>query len=87
MKIQLHQVLGVEELTPDTFVVHIDRQQFNFKPGQYVVLRDPKTGEGREYSIYSAEQENRLSFLIREIANGEFSRYLKQLETESSVIL
>ena len=85
METNLHQVLGIEELTPETFLIHLDRQDFDFKPGQYVVLRNPETGEGREYSIFSSVHEHRLSFLVREIADGEFSRYLKHLKTGSSI--
>ena len=79
MEIQLHRVLEVEELTPETFLIHLERQNFSFKPGQYVILRNPETGQGREYSIYSSDKEDRLSFLVREIKDGEFSRYLKHL--------
>lgn len=85
MEKQLHQVLEIEELTPETFVIHLDRQNFSFKPGQYAVLRNPETGEGREYSIYSSDRDEQLSFLVREIEDGEFSRYLKYL-TKGSLI-
>ena len=85
METQLHQVLEIEILTPETFLIHLDRLDFDFKPGQYVVLRNPETGEGREYSIYSSIHEKRLSFLVREIEDGEFSRYLKHLTVGSPV--
>jgi NAD(P)H-flavin reductase len=87
MKTQLHQVLEVEELTPETFVLHLGREDFNFKPGQYVILRNPETGEGREYSVYNGINENRLSFLVREIEGGEFSRYLKHLKIGTSLVV
>ncbi|HKJ44054.1 MAG TPA: FAD-binding oxidoreductase [Sunxiuqinia sp.] len=87
METKLHQVLGIETLTPETFLIHIDRQDFDFKPGQYAVLRNPETGEGREYSIYSSNHDDRLSFLVREIADGEFSRYLKHLKVGSSIAI
>ena len=87
METKLHQVLGIETLTPETFLIHLDRQDFDFKPGQYAVLRNPETGEGREYSIYSSIHDDRLSFLVREIADGEFSRYLKHLKVGSSIAI
>ena len=87
MEKQLHQVLEIEMLTPETFIIHLDRQQFSFKPGQYGVLRDPETGEGREYSIYSSDQDERLSFLVREVEDGEFSRYLRHLRSGSQIIV
>ena len=87
MEVHLHQVLEIEELTPETFVIHLDRKNFQFKPGQYVILRNPETGEGREYSIYSGADENRLSFLVRVIEGGEFSRYLKHLAIGSQLVV
>ncbi|WP_339735112.1 FAD-binding oxidoreductase [uncultured Sunxiuqinia sp.] len=87
METQLHHVLELEQLTPETFLIHLDRQDFSFKPGQYAILRNPETGEGREYSIYSADKENRLSFLVREIKEGEFSRYLKHLIVGSELVV
>ncbi len=87
METQLHHVLELEQLTPETFLIHLDRQNFSFKPGQYAILRNPKTGEGREYSIYSSDREDRLSFLVREIKTGEFSRYLKHLKVGSELAI
>lgn len=85
METQKHHVLELEQLTPETFLIHLDRQKFSFKPGQYAILRNPETGEGREYSIYSSDKEDRLSFLVREIKTGEFSRYLKHLQVGSEL--
>ncbi len=81
----LHTIIEVEDLTPETFVLHFERNDFEFTPGQYVVLRDPETGEGREYSIYNSIQENKLSFLIKEVNNGDFSRYLRHLAVGSKL--
>jgi ferredoxin-NADP reductase len=85
MEKNLHAVQEIETLTPETFLIHLDRNKFSFKPGQYAVLRNPETGEGREYSIYSSEKEDRLSFLVREIKDGDFSRYLRYLKVGSSI--
>jgi len=85
MNKSLHQLLELEELTPETFVLHFERNGFQFKPGQYAVLRNPETGEGREYSIYSSDQDERLSFLIRKVEFGDFSRYLRHLTIGSEL--
>ncbi len=85
MNKSLHQLLELEELTPETFVLHFERNDFQFKPGQYAVLRNPETAEGREYSIYSSEQDERLSFLIRKVEFGDFSRYLRHLTIGSEL--
>lgn len=80
-----HKLTAVEELTPETFVLHFERNGFQFTPGQYVVLRDPGTGEGREYSIYSSVKEDRLSFLVREVEGGDFSRQLRRMKPGSEI--
>ncbi|MFV0377535.1 MAG: ferredoxin--NADP reductase [Mangrovibacterium sp.] len=82
-----HKLIELEELSPETFVLHFNRNGFQFTPGQYVVLRNPVSGEGREYSIYSSDKEERLSFLIREIEGGDFSRYLRHLKSGSEIQL
>ncbi len=83
MERTVHQLTKIESLTPETFVLHFERNGLMFTPGQYVVLRDPDTGEGREYSIYSSLQDKDLSFLIREVNGGSFSRFLMHLQPES----
>ncbi len=85
MNASKHKLLELEELTPETFVLHFERNEFDFQPGQYAVLRDPETGEGREYSIYSSNKEDRLSFLIRKVEDGEFSRHLRHLRIGSEI--
>lgn len=87
MEKRLHSLKRIEMLTPETFVLHFDRTAFAFIPGQHVVLRDPGSGEGREYSIYSAEQEEELSFLVREVIGGAFSRFLTHLKPGSQLLI
>ena len=82
-----HKVVSVENLTPETFLVRIEKNDFKFEPGQYVVLRIPELKEGREYSIYSGINEPYLEFLIREIPEGSFSRYLRCIKTGAIVEL
>lgn len=79
MKRTKHTVLEIINLTPETFILRLERQDFMFEPGQYVVLRMPDELKGREYSIFSATTDTYLEFLIREIPTGEFSRSLRHL--------
>jgi len=79
MKRQKHTVLEVIKLTPETFIIRLDRRDFRFEPGQYVVIRIPEENKGREYSIYSGVDDDYLDFLVREIPEGRFSRYLRHL--------
>jgi ferredoxin--NADP+ reductase len=85
MKRRKHTVLEIKNLIPETFILRLDRQDFQFEPGQYVVLRMPHEQKGREYSIFSATTDDYLYFLIREIPEGEFSRYLRHLKPGSEI--
>jgi ferredoxin-NADP reductase len=80
MKRQKHTVQEVINLTPETFIIRLDRMNFQFEPGQYVIIRIPDQNKGREYSIYSGINDNYLDFLVREIPEGDFSRYLRHLK-------
>jgi ferredoxin-NADP reductase len=79
MKRRKHLVQEIINLTPETFILRLDRQDFQFEPGQYVVIRIPGAPKGREYSIFSSTTDYFLDFLVREIPSGEFSRYLRHL--------
>lgn len=85
MKRTKHTVLEIINLTPETFILRLDRGDFQFEPGQYVVIRIPDHKKGREYSIYSGTGDDYLDFLIREIPAGEFSRYLRHLKPGSEL--
>jgi len=80
-----HIVIDVINLTPGTFILRLDRNCFEFKAGQYVILRVPDHKEGREYSIYSGTEDDFLDFLIREIPAGRFSNYLRNLTPGSEL--
>lgn len=80
-----HTVLAVISLTPETFIIRLDRKNFRFEPGQYVVIRIPDQNKGREYSIFSGTEDDYLDFLVREIPAGEFSRYLRNLKPGSEL--
>jgi len=79
MKRRKHLVQEIINITPETFILRLDRQDFKFEPGQYVVIRIPNEQKGREYSIFSSTADDYLDFLVREIPSGEFSRYLRHL--------
>lgn len=85
MKRTKHIVIDIIDLTPETFILRLDRKDFHFEPGQYVIIRIPDHKKGREYSIYSATTDEYLDFLVREIPAGEFSRYLHNLKPGSEL--
>ncbi|HCR92274.1 MAG TPA: oxidoreductase [Prolixibacteraceae bacterium] len=75
-----HKVISVENLTPETFVVRIEKNDFRFEPGQYVVFRIPELKQGREYSIYSGANDKNLEVLVKEVKDGYFSPKLSHLK-------
>ncbi len=78
-----YRLISIKNLTPETFLIRIERNNFQFEPGQYVILRDPETRVGREYSIYSGKNDPYIEFLVREVKDGSFSRFLKNLRPGS----
>lgn len=87
MKKTKHTVFEIINLTPGTFILRLERNNFEFEAGQYVILRIPGQKEGREYSIYSGKADYYLDFLIREIPEGRFSGYLRNLAAGSELVV
>jgi ferredoxin--NADP+ reductase/benzoate/toluate 1,2-dioxygenase reductase subunit len=69
-------VLANERLGPGSFLLTFERPLWNFQTGQYVSLGLPGHREQREYSIYSGENQNSLTVLVKEVENGLVSRRL-----------
>jgi len=73
-----HQVISIRNLTPSTYVIRMEKKDFTFKTGQYITLGFSGSIDRREYSIYSAEQDDYLEVLIKEVENGLLSKKLKK---------
>jgi len=73
-------VLANQRLGPGSFLLTFERPSWDFQTGQYVSLGLPGHREQREYSIYSGENEDSLTVLIKEVENGLVSRRLAALE-------
>lgn len=76
----LFKVLGIRLLTKSTYVLKIERKGLQFKPGQNLNLGLAGDTEKRDYSIYSAEGENFLEILVKEVDEGLVSKKLKKLK-------
>jgi ferredoxin--NADP+ reductase/benzoate/toluate 1,2-dioxygenase reductase subunit len=74
------KVLNIRELTPSTYVLRFDRGKIPFRAGQHILLGKKDDIQAREYSIYSAEQDEYFEVLIKEVKEGLVSRQLKHLE-------
>jgi NAD(P)H-flavin reductase len=64
------KILQVRNLTPSTYVLRFEKNEMNFKAGQYITLGLPDDYESREYSIYSPADKDYLQVLIKEVEEG-----------------
>ncbi len=75
----LLKVLEIRNLSPSAYVLRLDRNGIEFKPGQCANLGLKGSGVNREYSIYSDCGTPWLEFLIKEIPGGLVSKSLRQV--------
>ena len=74
-------VAAVERLSDSTLSVTLegaDIGKLGFLPGQYANLQVPGTEFHRAYSFSSMPKDGKVSFLIRNVPNGQMSGYLTQ---------
>ena len=62
-----HKVISLRNLTPSTYIIRLEKKDFTFKTGQYITLGFSGSIDRREYSIYSAEQDDYIEVLIKEV--------------------
>ena len=84
-KITQSKILQIRNLTESTYVLRIEKSDFEFKAGQYLVLNVPGEYKSREYSIYSPEDAPYIDLLIKEVDEGEISKELKYLKIGTKV--
>lgn len=72
-------VLEVRYLTESVFVIRFERNEINFKAGQYVKLGTQDHDERREYSIYSSVTAAYLEVLVQLVDEASFSFRLSKL--------
>ncbi len=75
---KVHRVHHVRRLSESAFVLRFDRHRLAFEPGQYVNVGLHGSLAMREYSIYSAAEDDFLEVLVREIPGGVVSPALKR---------
>lgn len=73
----LHKVQSIRHLTDTTYVIRMDKNNFEFRSGQYLSLGLPDDVNTREYSIYSGANDPYLEVLIKEVEEGDVSVTLK----------
>src|SRR3989344_5645569 len=83
----IHLVIKVRHLTTSAFVIRLQRNNFQFTPGQCVNLGLPDDAVNREYSTYSGIKETYLEFLIKSVKGGLVSQKLQQLKAGDRITL
>jgi ferredoxin/flavodoxin---NADP+ reductase len=74
------KVTGIRDLTPTAYVIRFDRNKIPFRAGQHILLGKKDDIQSREYSIYSAEQDDFFEVLIKEVKEGIVSRQLREVK-------
>lgn len=81
-KTSVLKVRSIRELTPSTYVLRLDRNNILFRAGQHILLGKKDDIQAREYSIYSAEQEDYFEVLIKEVQEGMVSKQLRDMKPD-----
>lgn len=84
---QTHKVLKIRHLTDHAYVLQLERDGFQFTPGQCVNIGLTDGAVNREYSTYSGINDDYLEFLIKEVQDGLVSPKLKKLKPGDQVQL
>lgn len=74
----LHKIQSIRNLSASTYVIRMEKNNFEFRSGQYLSLGLPDDVNMREYSIYSGSKEAYLEVLIKEVQEGDVSVMLKK---------
>jgi ferredoxin/flavodoxin---NADP+ reductase len=74
------KVIGIRDLTPTAYILRFDRNGIPFRAGQHILLGIKGEIDTREYSVYSAEQDDYFEVLIREVKEGLVSKELRRVK-------
>jgi ferredoxin--NADP+ reductase len=74
------EVQEIRRLTDSTAIIKFERQGLSFDPGQYIRVGLEGDPEIRDYSIYSAAEDDFLEILVRRVEDGLVSKQLLNLE-------
>jgi len=77
----MYRIIDNRYFTESTFLIRMERKDFVFSAGQYIIVGLKDSLQHREYSIYSGEGDDYLDILIREIPEGDISPQLKTCKT------
>jgi ferredoxin--NADP+ reductase/benzoate/toluate 1,2-dioxygenase reductase subunit len=69
-------VLEKRVLTPAAFVLRFEKKNIEFKAGQYLSVGLANEEQARDYSIYSAENDQFIEILVKVVDDGSVSKQL-----------
>ncbi len=81
------KIIGKRFISQEVLVLRMEKGDFQFESGQYLVASIPGDKEAREYSIYSGTGEPFLEILIKTIPYGSFSMKLSELNINDEVLI
>lgn len=79
-RLQPLRVVSNHEIAPDLFVLRFERDDRSFVPGQFLAVGLPGEAHRREYSIYSADDDDFFEILFRRIPEGYLTTRLAALQ-------
>jgi len=71
--IRISNLIEIRKLTNSAFVLRFEKHDLSFTAGQHIALGIPDIIDTREYSIYSAEKDEAMEVLIKEVEEGYMS--------------
>lgn len=73
----LREIELVRFVSDNAFIIRFNRNNLQFKAGQFLAIGVKGSLQQREYSIYSGENDDYLEILVREVLEGNVSQQLK----------
>lgn len=73
----LYKVLSVSQLSTSIFIIRLERKSLKFRAGQHIGVGPAESNYTREYSVYSAESDDYIEILVKEVINGFITPLLK----------
>ena len=83
----LAKLIDTRWLSESTYVLRLERNDFDFLPGQYITLGIPQNKQTREYSIYSSDKDPFIEVIIREVEDGFLSLKLKKIKIGDNLLI
>jgi ferredoxin--NADP+ reductase/benzoate/toluate 1,2-dioxygenase reductase subunit len=71
--VRISNLIDIRKLTNSAFVLRFEKHDLSFTAGQHIALGIPDIIDTREYSIYSAENDESMEVLIKEVEEGFMS--------------